>query len=324
MQIHVLPVEWASHSSVLETIRRQVFIDEQGVPEDIERDGRDSDARHFLAITEAGQNIGCARLLPEGQIGRVAVLPDFRSRGTGARLLEAAIDQAKTDGQTSLYLNAQTDAISLYRRAGFVPAGREFIEAGLPHQRMEMILPIPFEAPGEVARPVVREESVHPDADTAELRTHNGEAACSLGISSVLNHPLREVRIYSPLLDHALFESDEVLDALSRFARSGPPTSIQILIHTSNLIVSRGHRLLNLARRLTSKIEIRVVAAELQDEQRCFVVADQRSFFLQPDDQEYQGYSNSYDPVQSTQLAERFDYLWPRADQDPELRALSI
>lgn len=324
MQVHVLPVEWLSHGTVLETIRRQVFIDEQGVPAEIVRDGRDGDARHFLAITEAGQNIGCARLLPDGQIGRVAVLPDFRSRGIGARLLEAAIDQAKADGQTDLFLNAQTDAISLYRRAGFVPAGGEFIEAGLPHQRMEMILPIPFEAPGEVAKPVVRDEPIHPDADTAALLTHNGEAACIEGIVGVLDHPLREVRIYSPLLDHTLFEAEQVLDALSRFARSGPPTSIHILIHTSNLVISRGHRLLNLARRLTSKIDIRVVAAELQNEQRCFVVADQRAFFLLPDDQEYQGFSNSYDPVQSTQLAERFDYLWQRAEQDPELRALSI
>jgi predicted GNAT family N-acyltransferase len=324
MQVHVLPVEWSSHSEVLETIREKVFINEQGVPADIERDGRDADARHFLAITEAGQHIGCARLMPDGQIGRVAVLPDFRSRGIGARLLAAAIEQAKTDGQTSLYLNAQTGAINLYRRAGFIPSGGEFLEAGLPHQRMEMILPIPFESSGDVAQPLVREEAAHPDTDKAELRNHHGEASCVEGIVSVLDHPLREVRIYSPLLDHALFEHDSILDALSQFARSGPPATINILIHTSNLVISRGHRLLNLARRLSSKIEIRLVTAELQEDTRCFVLADQRAFFLMPDDHEYLGHSNAYDPVQSTQLAERFDYLWQRSDHDPELRALSI
>jgi len=324
MQVHVLPVDWETHARTLEAIRAAVFIEEQGVPESIERDGQDQQASHFLAITEAGQHVGCARLLADGQIGRMAVLADFRGQGIGFDLLNLAIEHSKTQGLIQLFLNAQSHATDFYRRAGFVPVGREFLEADKPHQRMELILPIPFEAPGDVARPVVRDEPVHTDPQDAELLSHDGEQACVAGIARVLDHPLREVRIYSPLLDHTLFEDDRVLQALSAFARSGPPTTLRVLIHSSNLVVSRGHRLIELARRLTSKIQIRLVTAELCDDQRCFVIADQRAFFLMPDHHEYQGFSDQYDPVQSTQLADRFDYLWQRAELDPELRSLSI
>ena len=324
MKVHVLPVTWESHSQILESIRASVFVEEQGVPESIERDGQDPQADHFLAITEAGQHIGCARLLADGQIGRVAVLAEFRNKGIGADLLHLAIEHGKTANLTVLFLNAQSQATEFYRREGFVPVGGEFIEADKPHQRMELILPIPFEAPGEVSKPVVRDEPVSADAQAEELINHSGESECINGVAAVLDHPLREVRIFSRLLDHTLFEDEQVLQALSRFVRSGPPTSLRVLIHSSSPAVSRGHRLVDLARRLTSKIQIRRVSAELQQDQHCFVLADQRAFLLMPDDHEYQAFSNQYDPVQSTALAERFDYLWQRAEADPELRSLSL
>lgn len=324
MRTHVIPVSWESHGQILEELRARVFIEEQGVAADIERDGQDADAHHFLALTEAGQHVGCARLLPTGQIGRMAVLPEHRHQGIGFELLSLAVDHAKSLEFTELFLNAQTHAEAFYRRAGFMPVGGEFMEAGIPHQRMELVLPIPFESSGDIARPVVREESVHPDAEAADLLTHKGEAECIAGLAGVLDHPSREVRIYSPLLDHNLFEDDAVVEALSAFARGGPPATLNVLIHSSSLVVSRGHRLLNLARRLASKIAIRLVPDELQDEHRCFVLADHQAFFLLPDHQEYVGFSNRYDPVQATQLADRFDFLWQRAERDPELRALSL
>ena len=70
MNVHVTEVPWASHRERLRSIRRTVFIEEQNVPQDLEWDGADEDSRHFLAVTEAGVDIGCARLMPSGQIGR--------------------------------------------------------------------------------------------------------------------------------------------------------------------------------------------------------------------------------------------------------------
>ena len=74
MDVHVLHVQWSEQSARLSELRERVFIDEQGVDRDIEWDGQDEQAEHFLALNEAGLAIGCARLLADGQIGRMAVL----------------------------------------------------------------------------------------------------------------------------------------------------------------------------------------------------------------------------------------------------------
>ena len=90
MEVHVVGVGWDSHEDKLSLIRQAVFTEEQGVPANLDLDGQDPEADHLLAINEAGQPIGCARLLPSGQIGRMAVMPDWRRRGIGSRLLAEA------------------------------------------------------------------------------------------------------------------------------------------------------------------------------------------------------------------------------------------
>ena len=126
--------------AALMAVRRQVFIDEQGVPEALEWDDADARAIHLLAETRQGQPVGTVRLLPDGQIGRMAVLPPFRRRGIGRALLQAALDAAHQSGLTEVWLHAQTHALPFYRHAGFHPEGPEFTEAGIPHRRMRRSL----------------------------------------------------------------------------------------------------------------------------------------------------------------------------------------
>jgi len=171
---------------------------------------------------------------------------------------------------------------------------------------------------------VIREAAPHPDADSGALVARHGERACREGVIDVVGHATREVRIYSQLLDHTLFDDEQVVEALSEFVRSGPPARLRVLIHSSTAIVSRGHRLLELARRLPSKVEIRLVPGELAGDQHCVVTGDERACLLLPDYTEYQGFSNGYDPVETSRLVERFDYLWERGQRDPELRTLSL
>lgn len=324
MEVHVLSVDWETHRESLQAIRGEVFIEEQGVPKEIEWDGQDDVAHHFMAINEAGQRIGCGRLLPGGKIGRMAVLPGFRNQGVGRRILDAVIQDARELALTRVTLHAQADAINFYRRAGFLPEGVEFTEAGIPHQAMAMELPIPFEAPEDLPKPVVRAEEPPPEAATAELRQHDGESECAEGLLTILAEPSRVVRIYSQNLDHSLFDRVDVIEALSVFVRHGPPARLQVLIHSSSGIVSRGHQLLELARRLDSKIDIRRVPAELATDRHSCVVIDERGYFLLPDHIEYQALTNAYDPVQAERLAERFRYLWDRSETDPELRVLRL
>ena len=138
--VTVETVPWRSHADSLLAIRTTVFVEEQGVPEDIEHDGRDAAALHFLASVSGRGPVGTGRLLADGQIGRLAVLPDERRGGIGRRLLDAALASARARGDRAVWLNAQLGARGLYEAAGFEAVGEPFLEAGIPHIRMELDL----------------------------------------------------------------------------------------------------------------------------------------------------------------------------------------
>ncbi|MEM7364216.1 MAG: GNAT family N-acetyltransferase [Pseudomonadota bacterium] len=140
---NITEADWARDGNVLSNIRKLVFIIEQQVPQDEEWDGRDDSAWHWVATDPDERPIGTARLLPDGQIGRMAVLGEYRARGIGFALLEAAVQKARTLGMNGVYLNAQTHALGFYERAGFVAEGDEFMEAGIPHYRMTQSLTLP-------------------------------------------------------------------------------------------------------------------------------------------------------------------------------------
>jgi predicted GNAT family N-acyltransferase len=133
-------VDWSHDAERLGSIRRTVFIEEQGVPESLEWDADDADARHLLATLADGSPIGCARLLPDGHIGRMAVLPAWRGRGVGRALLAAAIRLARAQGHATIRLSAQTHAAKFYADAGFAPVGDPYEEAGIPHIAMQKCL----------------------------------------------------------------------------------------------------------------------------------------------------------------------------------------
>lgn len=132
--------EWPGAERALRALRYQVFVAEQHVPESLEWDGRDAGCRHALAMDADGQPIGCGRLLPDGHIGRMAVLPAWRNQGVGTALLEALVALAREVGHRRVVLNAQTHAMSFYVRCGFTPGGAEFEEAGIAHRTMERVL----------------------------------------------------------------------------------------------------------------------------------------------------------------------------------------
>ena len=138
--VTVETVPWRSHGDVLMAIRTTVFVEEQGVPEHEERDGRDEAAVHFLATASGRGPVGTGRLLADGQIGRLAVLPEERRGGIGRRLLDAALARARARGDRTVWLNAQLEALGLYEAAGFEAVGEPFLEVGIRHIRMELDL----------------------------------------------------------------------------------------------------------------------------------------------------------------------------------------
>ena len=127
--------DWESDQPALRAIREQVFVYEQSVPRAMEWDEFDSVSRHVLAEA-SGRPIGTGRLLPDGHIGRMAVLREWRGQGVGGALLQALLDTARAAGHEHAVLNAQVQATAFYRRFGFEPEGGEYLEAGIPHIAM--------------------------------------------------------------------------------------------------------------------------------------------------------------------------------------------
>ena len=130
-------VDWQSHESTLSTIRDVVFIDEQNVPEELERDPMDVNYIHALATTIDGTPIGTGRLISEGKIGRMAVLKEWRGKGIGREILSALVKAATEQGYDEVSLDAQIHAQDFYQRQGFVAYGDEFMDAGIPHIKMK-------------------------------------------------------------------------------------------------------------------------------------------------------------------------------------------
>ena len=128
---------WSADSAALMAVRYAVFVEEQGVPVELEQDGLDPLCAHVLAL-EDGTPVGTGRITEKGHIGRVAVLASHRGRGIGTELIRCLIRSAKASAsvQKLIDLNAQLHAVAFYERLGFESEGDTFLEAGIEHVRM--------------------------------------------------------------------------------------------------------------------------------------------------------------------------------------------
>ena len=131
---------WEAARAVAGPIRYAVFLEEQDPPPGVEVDEVDPQCVHALACDETGKAVGTGRLLPDGRIGRLAVLKDWRRRGVGAALLEALIEEARRRGYGAVSVAAPLQAAEFYRGHGFVAEGKVFREAGILQQNMRKAL----------------------------------------------------------------------------------------------------------------------------------------------------------------------------------------
>lgn len=136
----VRDADWDRDRLALKHVRRVVFMAEQGVPEELEWDEWDATSRHFLAEDAQGHPLGTARLLPDGHIGRMAVLQFWRRRGVGTALMRHVLAAAREAGFATVELAAQSHALQFYERFGFAALGDEFMDAGIPHRSMRLEL----------------------------------------------------------------------------------------------------------------------------------------------------------------------------------------
>ncbi|SOC50676.1 Predicted N-acyltransferase, GNAT family [Blastococcus aggregatus] len=132
------PADWPE----IIALRTRVFVEEQGVPAEIEQDDRDATAVHVHARDEAGRVVATGRLLlpadgsTTASLGRMAADPGVRGRGFGAAVLAELHEQARLRGVAAIELHAQLPARGFYERAGYTAVGEEYLEAGIAHVTM--------------------------------------------------------------------------------------------------------------------------------------------------------------------------------------------
>lgn len=134
-------VDWETETLTLRNIRTTVFILEQQVPVDLEWDEFDIISTHFLVFNNHGEAVGTGRLLPDGHIGRMAVLKEWRGKGYGSAMLKKILEELRRRQMQKAMLNAQINAVKFYEKFGFQQVSAEkFFEAGIPHVKMMIFL----------------------------------------------------------------------------------------------------------------------------------------------------------------------------------------
>ncbi len=139
-EFRVRIADWEREREAMRAIRTPVFIQEQQVPQQIEWDEMDPLCVHTLALDADGTPIGTGRLAPDGKIGRMAVLEEWRGKGVGAAILEFLVACARERGLKECHMHAQCHALEFYLQQGFETQSEEFMEAGIPHVNMRKVL----------------------------------------------------------------------------------------------------------------------------------------------------------------------------------------
>lgn len=314
---HVEVCDWSNQADreALVGVREAVFILEQRVPRDMEIDDDDPHSVHVLARAADGTAIGSGRLAPGGRIGRMAVLDDRRGQGVGTALLGTLLDLARTRRLAEVTLHAQRGAVGFYLEHGFALDGDEFEEAGIAHVRMRRPLdpeatperaPLPPAPTPQPLQASTREELIEA---TRQLLSGARHGMCVL------------VRELHPLL----LNDTACLVELRRLAISGRGASIRIIAQDLTRALQEGTRLLDLAQRLSSVIEIRRPTESTDLAYRsAFMCVDTRGYLFRPLESEMHAQGSTYAPGRHAELMRLFEEVWARSEPWPELRALGI
>lgn len=311
-------VTWKESEDELRILREFVFIGEQNVPPELEWDGKDESCVHLLAQDEKGRGIGTARMTPEGQIGRMAVLRAWRNRGVGSDMLTALITIARARQKDRVQLDAQTHAIDFYLRHDFIAQGEIFMDAGIPHQHMTRTLP-PMDVHiniNDLPKQVLGETRGYIDLKGLE---DNKQAAIHMA-----SQGQRSLNLFTPNLDPRVFDNDEFIEAVKKVALHSPRSRVNILILDPTEVVSRGHRIVELARRISSHVFIHRADSEDHHHVDTFMIVDDVGIIRRAHNDRFEGLAEFNNPAEARLLLKTFNEAWERSQPEPELRRLHL
>lgn len=303
-------MSWGQSCDELQRIRREVFIEEQGVPEKDEWDEYDPVATHFLAVdASTGGSVGTARLLPSGKITRMAIQRPHRRQKIGSQLLSAVCQYAKAQGFKTVYLDSQMAAAEFYELFGFVREGAVFQDAGIAHIRMT-------KTESEVDMNTEADESVQPLQHPSDALQFIREFAFSA---------LRRVDIFSHQLSPGIYADAALIDAISQLARRGAQTQVRILVRDTKPLYGADHPLVRLAQRLPSHVHIKAYTEGANNAAMGFFCADASNLVHFLDEPNLSGYARRNARAESRHLLTEFEHLWLYGSRpDSNLRQLSL
>jgi predicted GNAT family N-acyltransferase len=292
-------VGFAACADELLRVREVVFVDEQQVPPELERDALDPQCLHVVARDADGRAIGAGRLTQERQVGRMAVLRDWRGRGVGEAILAALVAAARDRGWRELWLNAQVGALDFYRRLGFLPYGPRFMEAGIEHQAMRRKL-------------------------DGAMAVEDRDAAIAAMVA-LAHATRRELCVYSRALDPGLLDAPEVVDALRRLAVRGGGIVIRVLLQDATTPQRDDAPLIGLAQRLPSVLQLREVDDPVdRNYPSAYIANDAGGYYFRSLGHRFDGETDLGGAGRARQLREEFMRVWERSRPCSELRALGL
>ncbi len=300
----VQAVDYPHAMAELHAIREAVFVREQHVPAELERDAVDPSCLHVVARTLSGDAIGTGRMVPPSpghpaKIGRMAVLRDWRNHGVGAALLLTLLRHARQRGWYEIALNAQVGALDFYLQHGFVPRGPRFHEAGIEHQAMHRILAGPF--------------AVATMGDAVATTT------------AIIQAARRGLCLFLQELDPGLFDAAPVLEALRRFATAGIAGQARILLQEAAPPQRPQAPLVALAQRMPTIFRFREVADAVDREYpSAFLANDVGGYYFRRFARSIEGEADLNAPGRARQLRASFDTAWERSRPVTEYRSLRL
>lgn len=296
---HVQRVAHGDRHAAIHGVRQQVFVEEQGVPAALERDALDPVCTHVLACSTDGTLIGTGRLLPDGRIGRMAVLAGWRGRGVGEAMLDVLVQAAAEAGLRHVHLHAQLPARDFYARQGFLPEGPTFDEAGIAHQHMVRAL--------------------------GAASAIDGLPAAIAATTAVIHRARHSLWLHSRQLDPGLLDAAPVQAALRRFATRPHDKRLRVIVHDAQAAQAAGAPLLALLQRLPSVVQVREPTDPVdRGLVSACVVNDAGDYYFRLMGHRLDGEAAIALPSRSQPFEQQLQRVWDRSRECSELRALGF
>lgn len=309
-ELSVRLADWETDQAGLRAVRTGVFVEEQSVSEEEEWDGLDPECVHVVAETAAEGIVGTGRLHPSGKLGRMAVLAPWRGRGVGGMILQRLLEQARRQRMDTVYLHGQVPVLEFYARYGFQADGEVFEEAGIPHRLMRIALG--------------REEPATEGEGIGTRRVVSGKQEFATAVADVAAVASRSLAIFTPDLEHGVYDTREFLEAVKRLVLSRTHARIRVLISDPGRVQHSVNRFVYVGRRLSTFIEFRRLPGTLQDRPDAFMIADRSALVYRARSEHWQGIADTREPRMAQRYLAQFDEMWQRGEAASELRELGI